>query len=311
MAAADTQRPDETLGSFRLFKKLGESGVGTVYMALEKENRREVALKVLNTELSEEPLRRARFLSEINQAIGIAHPGVAEVYQLTEAGGHDLIAMEYVDGRTVAELLAEGPLAVEATVAYALSMAEGLAQAHAAGMVHRDIKPGNVKVNEDGHAKLLDLGLAKLKEEARKAGFDDSSVITLSNAVYGTPTAMSPEQALGRPIDERSDIFSFGSLLYEMVSGRSPFTANSFGEEIAAVIEARHPPLDEVKRGLPPGFVAVVAKAMHKQPAERYASMSALAGDLRLVQQGVAVSHAKPGKRGGLWARVKGIFGMK
>jgi serine/threonine protein kinase len=165
-----------------------------------------------------------------------------------------------------------------------------------------------VMLAEDGTPKLLDLGLAKLKEEARKAGFDDSSVITLGGAIYGTPKAMSPEQALGRPIDERSDVFSFGSLMYEMATTRSPFDAPSFGEEIGAVIEARYTPLTEARRGLTPGFVAVVMKAMQKDVNERYQSMPELVSDLRLIQQGHAVTHARAGAGDGLWARVKGLL---
>jgi serine/threonine-protein kinase len=268
--------------------------------------KRDVALKVLSTELTEEPMRRARLLREVNQAIGITHPHLVEIHELVEHEGQDLIAMEYVEGRKLTRILADGPLSVQEAVAIALPLAEALAHAHEYGLMHRDLQPSNVIVMEDGSPKLLDLGLAKLKEEARKAGFDDSSVITLSGAIYGTPKAMSPEQALGRPIDERSDVFSFGSLMYELVSGRSPFAADSFGEEISAVIEARFMPLDEARQGLTPGFVAVVTKAMCKDVNERYASMSELAGDLRLVRQGQAVTHAKGGA--GLWERVKGLL---
>ena len=264
-----------------------------------------MALKVLATELTEEPMRRARLLSEVNQALGIAHANLAGIYELTEHEGQDLIVMEYVEGRRLTRILVDGPLPVDEAVAIAQPLAEGIAHAHGAGLMHRDLKPSNVIVATDGSPKLLDLGLSKLKEEARKAGFDDSSVITLSGAIYGTPRAMSPEQALGRPIDERSDVFSLGSLMYEMVTGRSPFAADSFGEEISAVIEARFTPLDEARRGLSPGFVAVVTKAMCKDVDERYASMSELASDLRLVQQGQAVAHAK---RGGLWERVKSLL---
>lgn len=278
------------------------------YRAHDTEKKRDVALKVLSKELTEEPLRRARLLSEVNRAIGIEHPHLAAVLELREFEGQDLIALEYVDGRTLASILKDGPLPVHEIVALALPLAEALAHAHASGMMHRDLKPSNVKVAKDGTPRLLDLGLAKLKEEARKAGFDDSSVITLGGAIYGTPRAMSPEQALGRPIDERSDVFSFGSLMYEMAAGRSPFEASSFGEEIGAVIEARFTPMEEACRGLSPGFVAVVTKAMQKDVDERYASMSELAADLRLVQQGHAITHTKAGSGGGLWNRVRGLL---
>jgi len=306
MTDTPTQRPDEALGPFRLFRRLGEGGQGILYLAHDMERKRDVALKVLSTELSEEPMRRARFLSEVNHAIGIDHAHLAGIHELVEHEGQDLIAMEYVEGQNLRRLLGDGPLSVKEAVAIALPLAEGLAHAHECGLMHRDLKPGNVVITADGSPKLLDLGLAKLKEEARKAGFDDSSVITLSGAIYGTPKAMSPEQALGRPIDERSDVFSFGSLMYEMASGRSPFASDSFGEEISAVIEARFAPLDEARRDLAPGFVAVVTKAMCKDVHERYASMSELAEDLRLVQQGQAVTHAKSG--GGLWERVKSLL---
>ena len=308
MAQTPTERPDETLGPYRLFRKLGEGGQGSLYLAHDPGPGRDIALKVLSLELTEEPMRRARLLSEVNQALEVEHAHLARIYELGEHEGQDLIVMEFVQGRSLIRVLGDGPLPEAEVVRIGLALAEALAHAHGHGMLHRDLKPGNVYLEEDGTPKLLDLGLAKLKEEARKAGFDDSSVITLSGAIYGTPKAMSPEQALGRPIDERSDVFSLGSLIYEMAAGVSPFQAESFGEEIGAVIEARHRPLGEARRGLSAGLVAVVSKAMAKDVDERYASMSDLAGDLRLVQQGGKVGGAGSGK-GGLWSRVKGIFG--
>jgi serine/threonine protein kinase len=271
-----------TLGPFLLRGTLGRGGMGEVWLAHDPRLDRDVALKVLPPELADDPERREQLLTEARAAAALNHPHITTIHEIGAAGGRDYIALEYVQGRTVQELLAARRLDVAELVNLAVQLAEALQYAHAHGVVHRDIKAANVMVNERGSPKLLDFGLAKIVHAGliRDAG-DDGSTLSLERGIFGTPGAMSPEQALGRPMDHRGDIFSFGSLLYEMASGRPAFRGDTAMATMDAVINHEPEDLAQLRPDLPVGLLDVVRRAMRKAPEERYASMEELAAELK------------------------------
>src|SRR5262245_40250379 len=270
-----------TLGAYSLARMLGAGGMGEVYLARDPRLERDVALKVLPEKLRNDPERRQRLLREARAVAKLAHPNITAIHEIGEAEGRDYIAFEYVEGRTLDELVRSRPLSLGELVDLALPLADALGYAHERGVIHRDLKAANVMVSSRGHPKLLDFGLAKVVREDDLAPRKQSTTLTLQGAIFGTPQAMSPEQALGRMVDARSDIFSFGSLLYEMAAGRPAFSGATPMEILDAVIHAEPRNLASVRADLPPEFAAIVAKALRKDPLERYQHMADLAADLR------------------------------
>ncbi|HMA17779.1 MAG TPA: serine/threonine-protein kinase, partial [Thermoanaerobaculia bacterium] len=227
------------LGPYEIVAPLGAGGMGEVYRARDSRLGREVALKVLPEELSADRDRLARFEQEARSASALNHPNIVTVHDIGRSDSTSFIAMELVDGRTLRELSASGPLPPRRILTLATQIAEGLAKAHAAGIVHRDLKPENVMVTKDGFVKILDFGLAKLVEP--ESG-EVSVMPTLAKpethpgVVMGTVAYMSPEQASGEPVDFRSDQFSLGSILYEIASGQRPFQKKTAAETMSAII---------------------------------------------------------------------------
>ncbi|HVQ26789.1 MAG TPA: protein kinase [Planctomycetota bacterium] len=301
------------LGAYRVVSLLGKGGMGEVYLAHDARLARDVALKLLPADLGRQPDRRARLLHEARAAASLNHPNITTIHEIGEADGRDYIALECVQGRTLHELLADHPLSLLEMVDIALPLADALAYAHERGVIHRDIKASNVMVSERGLPKLLDFGLAKVRLEApadptAAPGADGtggaggargapSPTSTLTGTVCGTPGAMSPEQALGEPLDERSDVFSFGSLLYEMACRRAPFAARTAQKTMHAVIHDEPEPLSKLRPDLPPELVAIVTRALRKKPADRYPRMSELAGDLRQFKRQTESGLLPPARR--------------
>ncbi len=271
------------LGRYRLLHKLGEGGMGEVYLAEDPRLERSVALKILPAKLAENPERRARFLREAKAAAKLNHPSITVIHDIGNADDRDYIAFEHVEGRTLEQVLAGRHLTLHELADLAVPLADALAYAHEKGVIHRDVKAANVIVTEHGMPKLLDFGLAKVLTEAEidDAQKQKSTTLTLSGQIFGTPGAMSPEQALGRKVDARSDVFSFGSLLYEMASGGPAFAGTTVMETMDAVVHARPESLGSRRKDLPSEFLAIVEKALRKEPDERYQHMSDLAADLR------------------------------
>jgi len=274
--------PEQRLGPYTLLGKLGQGGMGEVHLASDSRLERRVAIKLLPEELRADPERRARFLREARAVAQLSHPNITQIFEVGEVEGRDFIAFELVEGRTLQERLSEQPLELAQIVEFALPLADAIAYAHERGIVHRDLKAANVMITPRGHAKLLDFGLAKiLSEGSRSPEAKKTTTLTIQGAIFGTPGAMSPEQALGKPVDSRSDIFSFGSLLYEMAAGRAAFRGTTVMEIMDAVIHREPDPLGRLRADLPAEFVACVAKALRKEPGERYQTMNDLAADLR------------------------------
>ncbi len=264
--------------------------MGIVYRALDLNLRRPVALKVLRPAFVADAERRARFLREARAAAAVSHPNIATVHEIGEAEGTTFIAMEFLEGRTLRAHLGEHPMPISEALRIAAQIAAGLAKAHEANIIHRDLKPDNVMIGPEGAPKILDFGLAKLLEEDTGPGQGELGQMatlpqqtTREGRVLGTAAYMSPEQARGKPVDARSDVFSFGVLLYEMVTGEVPFKGETITDTISAIIRDPAVPAAEVNPDIPPELDRIIAKCLHKQPDSRYQSSRDLLLDLREI----------------------------
>jgi predicted esterase len=271
------------LGSYEILQPIGAGGMGEVYRARHLKLGREVAIKVLPAALGADPALRARFEREARTASALNHPNIVTIYDIIEQEGVTCIAMELVQGRTLRELIAEGPVALQDAVRWAIQVAEGLVAAHEAGIVHRDLKPANVMVTSDGRVKILDFGLAK---PLAASGTDTAA--TETGIVLGTPHYMSPEQCSGGAVDHRSDQFAFGDLLYEMIARRPAFDGPSAGAIFSAVLLNRPPPLRALRADAPPALERVVGRCLEKDPDRRFPSMATVAAELRGLHDGRA-----------------------
>lgn len=264
----------ENVGRYRIVRRLGSGGFGEVFLAEDPTLQRRVALKILSA--ADEKSKR-RFVREAITASQLSHPNVAVVYEAAESDGVAYIAMQHVDGETLRDRLARGRLSPAEIVRIAREVADALDDAHRHGIVHRDVKPGNIMLDARGHAKVLDFGLAKIAEDASYGEATDVKETT-AGKFLGTMQYVSPEQGGGHAVDARSDIFSFGIVLYEMISGKNPFAAPTFVETIRRVCEMTPPPLDTT-----PQLKRVVTKCLEKNPERRYQSAREIVNDLDAV----------------------------
>jgi hypothetical protein len=276
------------LGHYEVLAPLGAGGMGEVYRARDGRLGRDVALKVLPTDAERDAGRRARFEQEARAASALAHPNIVAVYDIGESDGSVWIAMELVEGRTVRDLLASGPLPTRRVLDVGTQVAEGLAAAHAAGIVHRDLKPENLILSKDGYVKILDFGLAKLAERGVAASegptMSAGAPGTEPGTVMGTVGYMSPEQAAGQPVDFRSDQFSLGSILYEMTTGERAFQRRTSVETLAAILREEPKPIAGLNPAAPAPLRWTIERCLAKEPDERYASTKDLARDLKSVR---------------------------
>lgn len=282
----------QTLNQYRIEAVLGQGGMGVVYRARDLKLQRPVALKLLPADLTADPERRKRFLLEARAAARLSHPAIAQVYDVDEHEGTIFIAMELVEGKTIGELIQNRELDLLGAIDVALQVASGLAKAHAAGIVHRDIKPANVIQTPDGHVKILDFGLAKLLDPGTSTitaagGVHDLSSLaqTQVGAIKGTPAYMSPEQVKGEDVDVRSDVFSLGVMLFEMVAGEVPFRRPSPVATMHAIAFDETPAISALRPNLPPGLQRIVTKCLRKRPEERYSDVASLIDDLRVLRR--------------------------
>ena len=302
-ASNNSDRPSgQIISHYEILDKLGGGGMGVVYRARDLKLDRSVALKFLSHEISAEEDYKQRFVREAKAASALDHPNICTIHEVDEtADGQMFIAMAYYRGETLKEKIKRGPLTLVESIGLAIQVAQGLAKAHQRGIAHRDIKPANVLVTEEGVAKIVDFGLAQL---------GDATKLTKTGSTLGTPAYMSPEQAQRLPGDHRSDIWSLGVLLYEMVTGRTPFEGKHEAV-LLAIMHEEHEPITAVRAGVPLELDRIVAKALAKNPAERYQHINDLLVDLRAmtVQRDsgrFAASYAsqKPGTRLLPWTAV-------
>jgi serine/threonine protein kinase/Tol biopolymer transport system component len=275
------------LGRYEIRSKLGEGGMGEVYLARDTRLDRTVALKVLLAELGNDQSRMRRFAQEARAASSLSHPNVAHIYEIEEIDGVHFIAMEYIDGETLRERMSR-PLDLDHALEISIQIAAALSAAHAAAITHRDIKPDNIMVRQDGYVKVLDFGLAKLSEPASGADTEAltrARIKTDPGTVMGTVGYMSPEQARAQPIDPRTDIWSLGVVIFQMISGHLPFEGSSNSDVIAAILSKEPPPLARYTRNVPEALEWIVTKALTKDPDERYQTAKELMVDLRRIKQ--------------------------
>ncbi len=282
VTAAVQFSPGAEIGHYRIESKLGEGGMSTVWLAFDHKLGRRVAIKFLSDDFADAEARR-RFQREAQMASSLNHPHIVSVYDIGEFEGRHYLVTEYVDGGTLKDWATEKPRTPKEVIELLTGVADGLAAAHQAGILHRDIKPLNILVARNGYAKLADFGLAKLAENGTiNLAAHSPEGSTRPGLILGTIAYMSPEQALGQPLDSRSDIFSFGIVLYEMLSGKRPFGGRTDLEVLKTIIHGDLPPLSEE---IPEAYRNIVEKALEKDPAERYQSMREMVVDLRRGQR--------------------------
>jgi serine/threonine protein kinase len=282
-----------TLKHYEVEALLGKGGMGVVYRAADLHLHRPVALKVLAPELVADSGRRQRFLQEARAAAAVTHPAIAQIYDVDEQQGTIFIAMELVEGSTLRSLIFQGALDLPQAIDIAIQVCDGLAKAHEKGIVHRDIKSDNILVTPDGHAKILDFGLAKLLDPLGGSGAEETedqsqletALHTRMGVVMGTIAYMSPEQARGQPVDQTSDVFSLGIVIYEMVTGELPFSGESPLDTMHAIAFDDARPLSTVRQGLPPDLQRIIARCLRKKQEQRYALAKSLADDLRSLKR--------------------------
>ncbi len=280
----------QTLGNYKITQKLGAGGQGTVYKAIDQKLGRTVVVKVLPAELTVKETNLKRFEREARLASALDHPNICTIFDMDEAEGLHFISMQYVEGKNVRQLVNGRPLELESALRIGIQVADALASAHARGIIHRDIKSGNVMVTDSGQVKILDFGLAKLLDEtaARTSGIDRTD-LTEVGVPYGTATYAAPEQAQGDKVDARADIFSTGVLLYEMLTGTWPFRGKSTVDVRHAVIHDQPKSLAETRPGATPvRLQQILDKALSKNPRDRYQKIDELRDELRKVLHDVA-----------------------
>lgn len=278
------------ISHYEIKSLLGRGGMGTVYLAEDTVLERKVAVKFLNPDFSRNADKLSRFIREAKAASALNHPNIMTVYGIGEADGTKYIVTEFIEGKTLREhLSADGSIALNEVLTIAVQIAEALAAAHRAGIIHRDIKPENIMIREDGYAKVLDFGLAKLTEPgAAEIGLEDAARIrvnTTPGMVLGTVSYMSPEQARGKETDARTDLWSLGVLLYEMIARQLPFAGETMSDCVAAILRNEPPPLAQFVTGGSAELERIISRALAKKTGERYQTALELMGDLKKLQR--------------------------
>jgi eukaryotic-like serine/threonine-protein kinase len=291
---------NSSISHYRIVSRIGAGGMGEVYLAQDTKLDRKVALKILPADLAANEDRMRRFVQEAKAAAALNHPNIAHIYEIGESGGTNFIAMEFVDGTTLREKIHVEKSGLRFLLKHLLQVAEGLAKAHASGIVHRDLKPDNIMITRDGHAKILDFGLAKLVETSgsglgqSEGGEAPTAVMqqhSVPGMIMGTVGYMSPEQAQAKPVDQRSDIFSFGCLLYEAVTGRRPFAGDSVVDTLHRLIYEPATAITGLNPSASPELQRVIRKCLAKEPEKRYQTIRDTANDIEeLLEEVKSVS---------------------
>ncbi len=295
----------QTVAQYAFLEKLGAGGMGEIYKARDSRLNRIVAVKVLAPGRTRDPERRRRFIQEAQAASALNHPNIITIHDILPEGDTQYMVMEHVSGKTLHEMIAAGRLPVLQVLQIATQMANALSAAHAAGIIHRDLKPANVMVTGSGLVKVLDFGLAKLMDPGARMRSGDSSLtqdpltltaapLTVEGAIMGTVNYMSPEQAEGLKVDARSDIFSFGAVLYEMVTGQRAFEGDSGLSTLSAVLRDEVKPIPSIAPDVPAELDDLIARCLRKNPAERWQSMIEVASELNRVRSHLEASPAPP-----------------
>lgn len=275
---------DDTLGPYRLLERLGAGALGEVYRGRDTRHGRTVALKIVPAAIAADPRLRRQLMTEAKQASTVSHPNVASLFEIAEDPSRLFLAFEFVPGDSLRTVMGDRPLHPRRAIDLAAQMADGLAEIHRCGLVHQDIRPANAALAQTGRVKILDLGIARWTSAGRARHAAASSAAALPRAqVQGIVAYMSPEQALGGRVDHRTDIFSLGVILYEMLTGRSPFDRTTAPESIVEIMTAAPPPPSSLNTGVPPALDTVVSKALAKSLDDRFQRATEFAAELRSV----------------------------
>jgi len=286
-----------TLSHYKIVSKLGEGGMGAVYLAEDSTLGREVALKVLPAEMVGDPERLERFQREARSVAALNHPNIVTLHSVEEADGVPFLTMERVEGRSLDQLLPPSGFTLDQLFPLAIQIADALAAAHDKGITHRDLKPANVMVTAEGRVKILDFGLAKLAEQETEE--EQTQLMTQAGMILGTVPYMSPEQIQGQAVDSRADIFSLGILLYEMATGRRPFSGDNPASVISAVLKDEPPPVTTVRAGLPNHLGRIIRRCLEKLPQRRFQSARDVQLELEDLQKELATAGDRPASTAG------------
>jgi eukaryotic-like serine/threonine-protein kinase len=289
-----------SLGHYRIERLLGSGGMSDVYLAEDMKLGRQVALKVLSHDVARDPERRERFEREARAAAALNHPHIVTIHSVEEVDGLTFLTFELIEGHTLAEIIPTGGLSLDRMLDLGIALADGVGAAHQRGITHRDLKPANVMLTSDGRLKILDFGLAKIKEDIRGAeGSMLTALLTGEGRIVGTVAYMSPEQAEAKPVDQRSDVFSLGVILYEMATGVRPFQGDTQMSTLSAIIKDTPKPLADLRPGLPRDVTKIVTRCLAKDPEDRYQTAKDLRNDLRALKSDLAAGEVQAAERSG------------